>query len=223
MRERLQIVLDAMVPQPVAAAILTVSMKSFGFAGAPVLGALELSVGPYETLALTGPSGIGKSTLLCIIAGLEPRFVGLRLAPPRIALVFQEPTLLTWRNAAQKLCLSSGISTAKAHDWLKKVGLGGLGDRFPAQLSLGQQRRLALARAFAAAPDLLLMDEPFVSQDEGLRQDMIEVFTTLRAAQPLATILVTHDEFEASLLATRILRLSGTPAQIVESRENTDA
>jgi ABC-type nitrate/sulfonate/bicarbonate transport system ATPase subunit len=152
---------------------------------------------------------------------LEPRFAGARHAPPRIAMVFQEPTLLPWRTAAQNLCLPCGITRPAADDWLVKVGLAGLGDRFPAQLSLGQQRRLALARAFAAAPDLLLMDEAFVSLDETLRQGMIEVFATLRAARPLTTILVTHDEREAARLATRVIRLSGTPARITENRPNT--
>lgn len=221
MQHRQRVVSEKLPPPLVAAPILSLSLKSFGFGGVPVLGALDLAVAPQETLALTGPSGIGKSTLLRIIAGLEPRFAGLRTAPPRIAMVFQEPTLLPWRRAAQNLCLTSGIARAEGDDWLVKVGLAGLGDRFPAQLSLGQQRRLALARAFAAGPDLLLMDEAFVSLDEALRQGMTEVFATLRAARPLTTILVTHDDREAARLATRIIRLSGTPARITENRRNS--
>lgn len=198
--------------------VLTVSMQSFGFASAPVLGALELSVEANETLAVTGPSGIGKSTLLRIIAGLESRFAGHRRAPSRIAMVFQEPTLLPWRSAAQNLCLTCGIGPGEACDWLQRVGLAGLSDRFPAQLSLGQQRRLSLVRAFAAKPDLLLMDEPFVSLDEALRQDMIALFASLRSARPLATILVTHDASEITRLSTRVIRLSGNPARITENR-----
>jgi NitT/TauT family transport system ATP-binding protein len=88
-------------------------------------------------------------------------------------------------------------------------------DRFPGTLSLGQQRRLALARAWAAAPGLLLMDEPFVSLEPALSDEMMALFESLRLARPVATILVTHTPAEAARLADRVVRLQGSPARIV--------
>jgi NitT/TauT family transport system ATP-binding protein len=196
-------------------AVLRVDLAGHDRGGQPVLGPVRFGVGPHETLALIGPSGIGKTTLLRLIAGLEPAR-GVVEVTGRIAMVFQEPTLLPWRSALQNLCLTTGVSVAEAGALLAEVGLDGLGARFPGQLSLGQQRRLSLARAFAARPALLLMDEPFVSLDAALAEEMMAVFARLRAARPLATLIVTHVEAEARALASRILRLGGRPAVIVE-------
>ena len=198
---------------PAAEPILRLELRHGG--PGDVLGPIALALSAGETLALTGPSGVGKTTLLRILAGLEPRFVGARHAPAQVAMVFQEPVLLPWRTAAQNIAIVAGCSSMEALQWLEEVGLGGLGDRLPGQLSLGQQRRLALARAFAAAPQLLLMDEPFVSLDPALADEMMALFERLRAARPCATLLVTHVEAEAKRLAGRILRLEGRPAQLV--------
>lgn len=181
-----------------------------------VLGPLSLSLVSGETVALTGPSGVGKTTLLRIIAGLEKNFIGTRFVPERLAAVFQEPVLLPWRSAIQNITIIANISASEAEDWLGKVGLAGLGHRFPGELSLGQQRRLALARAFAARPELLLMDEPFVSLDPALVNEMMTLFETLRRERPCATIIVTHVQAEAERLARRILRLDGRPARLIE-------
>jgi NitT/TauT family transport system ATP-binding protein len=97
---------------------------------------------------------------------------------------------------------------------LDRVGLQGKGSLFPAQLSLGQQRRLALARAFAAKPDLLILDEPFVSLDPELAAAMVDLTRELIAEHRSATVFVTHDAGEADALADRILCLSGSPATI---------
>ena len=189
---------------------------------ANLLGPGTFTLAPRETVALTGASGVGKTTLLRIIAGLETRFEGRRFVPERIAMVFQEPALLPWRTAQQNLAIMAGVSDVEAELWLAEVGLSGLGRRYPAELSLGQQRRLSLARAFAAKPDLLLMDEPFVSLDPSLADEMMALFERLNAARSCATLIVTHVMAEASRLATRILRLEGRPARIVAD-QNTGA
>ncbi len=194
--------------------VLALQLRGMAYGAEAVLGPLDLTVERGETVAITGPSGIGKSTLLRIVAGLEPGFDGRREVPGRIAMVFQEPTLLRWRSARDNLRLADGIDAARADAALAEVGLDGLGDRFPDQLSLGQQRRLALARAFASEPDLMLMDEPFVSLDARLADEMMGLFEELRARRHLGTLLVTHVAAEAERLATRILTLSGRPATL---------
>jgi ABC-type nitrate/sulfonate/bicarbonate transport system ATPase subunit len=179
---------------------------------APVLGPLSLQVFAGETVAITGPSGIGKTTLLRILAGLHDQWRGRLDLPGRVAMVFQEPTLLPWRSALENITLTAGCSEPEALAALQDVELAEKARAYPGALSLGQQRRLALARAFARQPQVLLMDEAFVSLDPALAHEMMALFERLRLARPLATVMVTHVVEEAARLATRQLRLQGRPA-----------
>ncbi|WP_299922333.1 ATP-binding cassette domain-containing protein [uncultured Pelagimonas sp.] len=195
--------------------VARIALARLSLGGRAILGQVEFSLHSGDTLALTGPSGIGKTSLLRVLAGLETRFDGNIIKPTKIAVVFQEPTLLLWRNVIDNLCLPLGVSRAVAEQALDEVGLAGRGAAFPGQLSLGQQRRLSLARAFAANPDLLLMDEPFVSLDDDLANEMMSLFETLRARHDTTTLIVTHSESEAKRLCNRVLRLDGSPAVLV--------
>lgn len=199
-----------------AAEMIGVEIKAKNFGDVPVLGPMSFSLAPGELLAITGPSGAGKTTLMRILAGLEPDFDGEVKAPGTLSMIFQEPVLLPWRSALENITLTTGASRAAAEKALADVGLEGFGARFPRQLSLGQQRRLAMARAFSTAPDLLLLDEPFVSLDPALTEEMLKLTESLLAARPIAAVLVTHSEAEAKRLATRRARLSGRPAELIE-------
>lgn len=191
---------------------LDLTARSFG--PRPILGPVSLTVGAGQRVALLGPSGVGKTTLLRIIAGLDRDFAGTRAVPERLAMVFQEPTLLPWRTALANLTLPTGATRAEAAALMAQVGLAGREAAYPRQLSLGQQRRLSLARAFAARPGILLMDEPFASLDEATRDRMLDLTAQLLDSSGGGLILVTHDPAEAARLSARPLTLSGSPATL---------
>lgn len=200
---------------PLEAGVIAVDVTSKRFGDTQVLGRVRFDVAPGETVALLGPSGIGKSTLLRIVAGIDGDYQGTVQRPDAMAIVFQEPTLLPWRSALDNLLLTQpGLDKPAAEAALERVGLAGKGDAFPGQLSLGQQRRLSLARAFAGRPAFLIMDEPFVSLDPEMAAQMIGLTEELIAETRPATLFVTHARAEADRLADRVLTLSGQPATL---------
>ena len=192
---------------------LEVAIRRKAFGPRVVLSDLTFAVNAGETLAVVGPSGIGKSTLLRIVAGLDDGFEGSVSRPERTGIVFQEPTLLPWRAARRNLTVVTGVDDATADAALQSVGLDGMGGLFPGQLSLGQRRRLALARAFVTRPELLLLDEPFVSLDDPLVEEMLALTERLIAQTKPATLFVTHSMAEAERLGTRLLRLEAVGSE----------
>jgi ABC-type nitrate/sulfonate/bicarbonate transport system ATPase subunit len=195
--------------------MIRVEVRRKAFGATDILRDVAFAVGPGETLAILGPSGIGKSTLLRIVAGIDADYEGRIEAPGRVAMVFQEPVLLPWRTAVQNLTVvHPGLGHEGAVAALARVGIADRADLFPRQLSLGQQRRVALARAFAGDPALLVMDEPFASLDPATAEEMLALTERLIAESRPATIFVTHSDAEAARLATRVLRLAGSPATI---------
>ena len=136
----------------------------------PAIRDFVLAVESESMTVLMGPSGCGKTTLLRIIAGLDDRYTGEVESPPdaRIGLMFQDPRLLPWRTVKQniELVAAPGFTEEDLEQLAQSVGIADMLPRYPQELSLGLARRVALARAFATKPDLLLLDEPFVSLDE---------------------------------------------------------
>ena len=188
-------------------------------AGLPVdiLVNLAFRLDAGRVAALIGPSGCGKSTLMRIVAGLDARFEGEvhRPAGP-LAMVFQEPRLLPWRSVDDNIRLAApSIGEKELEALLKPLGLSDHRAHFPGELSLGLARRVAIARAFAVRPALLLLDEPFVSLDAPLSRAMQRELAALVEERSVTTVLVTHDVGEAIRLADRIFVLSPRPARVV--------
>lgn len=198
--------------------MIEVEIASKSFGRIEVLRDVRFAVAPGDVLAILGPSGIGKSSLLRIAARIDRDFRGEIGRPERAAMVFQEPVLMPWRTVAENLSL---VHPALGRDGtlaaLDRVGIADKAEQFPRQLSLGQQRRVALARAMAGAPEALFMDEPFVSLDPGTVEEMLTLTERLIAEVRPATLFVTHSEAEARRLATHILRLAGRPATLCVS------
>ncbi len=196
--------------------MISVDIRTKNFGPTRVLKDVAFELQRGQCLAILGKSGIGKSTLLRLVAGIDPDFEGTVSRPEAMAIVFQEPTLLLWRRALDNiLIIHPRLEEPAARDMLAKVGLADKADMYPRQLSLGQQRRLSLARAFAGRPELLILDEPFASLDEATAADMIALTRTLISEVAPATLFVTHEKDEARQLADRTLELAGSPATVV--------
>ena len=207
--------------QASAAVALEGIAKKFG--GYVALRDISLSVGSGEFICFLGPSGCGKTTLLRIIAGLERQNAGTVLMsgrdvstlPPAMrnyGIVFQSyalfPNLTVGRNVAYGLetrRLSAGVIASRVDELLALVGLARHKDKYPAQLSGGEQQRVALARALAPSPALLLLDEPLSALDARVRQSLRHEIRGLQRRLGVTTIMVTHDQEEALAMADRIV------------------
>ena len=183
---------------------------------------LRFSLGAGKIGAILGPSGCGKTTLLKWIAGLigdsDKPDVAARHCQEmgRLGMVFQEPRLLPWRTVEENITLPSPHAKPADIDLLLDVlHLAQHRHHFPGELSLGLARRVALARAFAIEPNLLLLDEPFVSLDAPLAAELRRELAALVARRPVTTVLVTHDAMEAAELAEVVFLLSARPARVV--------
>ena len=183
-----------------------------------VLAPVKFALRSGEVGVLIGPSGCGKSTMLRIILGLDHDFQGTVVRPSkaRIGMVFQEPRLLPWRSVEDNVRLAAPeVSDPKLDELFRILELAAHRSHYPGELSLGLARRVALARAFAVEPDLLVLDEPLASLDDALAGRLREEIATLVASRPVMTLLVTHSLDDAVRLGDRLFFLSPRPARIV--------
>jgi sulfonate transport system ATP-binding protein len=203
-------------PQSVSGVGIRIEQAAKWFGERLVFEGLSLDIAPGQFVAVVGRSGCGKTTLLRMIAGLEPPNGGRILIEDRpvsglrndVRLLFQEPRLLPWQRVV------SNVGIARGPDWralaeaaLKDVGLGDRADDWPSVLSGGQRQRVALARALVRRPKALLMDEPFGALDALTRVEMHQLLIRVRRSYGFTAVLITHDVREALSLADRIVVL----------------
>jgi len=195
--------------------------------GIAALGEISLGVNAGEVVAVIGGSGCGKTTLLRLIAGLERASSGnitldgeaIREPHPAIGFVFQEPRLFPWLTVAENVGfglahLPSAQRRKIVETALMRVALDAYQDRWPRDLSGGQAQRVALSRALAAAPKVLLLDEPFSALDALTRANLHEHLLSLWQAYHPTLLLVTHDVEEAVKLADRVIVLQPRPGRL---------
>ncbi len=212
--------------------LLRVRGLSVGFGGPPIIDGIDLDVRAGQFTSLIGPSGSGKTSILRVVTGLlEPLrgTVELGVAPPDVGFLFQDDALLPWRTARQNVALGLRIrdvppadADARADHWLSRLGLAGYGDRFPAQLSGGQRKRVAIAQVLALRPRLLLMDEPFAALDAIVRTRITQELLDWVEREHLTVLLVTHDLEEAIGASDNVAVLGHGPRAAMRARRAVD-
>jgi len=188
----------------------------------------EISLPTNQFICLIGPSGCGKTTLLNIIAKLDLDFdgeilLGGQALQPKIGYIFQNPRLLPWRTVREniELALDKNCSVDNIDSLLKSMQLEQHQHTYPEHLSLGMSRRVSIIRAFAIDPEILLMDEPFVSLDAPTARQVRKLLIKLWQQRPHSILFVTHDLREAITMADRLIFLSASPMSVV-SEINVD-
>lgn len=208
--------------------------------GGSTVGALsdiDLQIAPGEALGILGPSGCGKSTLLRIFAGLDDKYSGrvqweTTKSPDRAvsATVFQGDSTFPWMTVRKNvefglsaLRLPQKEARRRSAEYCALVGLQGFEDSYPHELSGGMRQRVAVARALATKPHLLLMDEPLAALDAQTRLLMQEELRRIWEQANVTVIYITHDIEEALSLVDRVVVLSARPGRICHTRANTPA
>lgn len=214
-----------------AESVVSLNGVSKQFPGGTIaLSDVELTIQSGEFVSLLGPSGCGKSTVLRTIAGLLTPTTGSvevlggsvqALLPGELSFVFQEPTLMPWRNVLRNVALPLELMgmgkserTRLALEMIEMVGLQEVADKLPRQLSGGMRMRVSIARALVSRPKLLLLDEPFAALDEITRQRLQEELLRLWSVIGMTVVFVTHNVFEAVYLSSRVVVMQANPGRV---------
>lgn len=219
--------IGAMVSTPA----IEIRALSLELGGAQILSGIDLLVQPGEVVSVIGPSGCGKTTLLNVIAGLIDGWHGAAHAAgkaiaapgPDRTVVFQEDAVFPWMTVRENVGYALKLRKAPAADidrvvaaMVDLVGLNGQENKLPRQLSGGQRKRVDLARALAATPEVLLMDEPYAALDQMTKQRLQHEFLNAVHREHMTSLFVTHDLEEAIFVADRILVMQASPGRIAE-------
>ena len=189
----------------------------------------NLEIEHNEVVAIVGPSGIGKSTLLNILSGNDKDFIGdvtinRDINNKKMSFIFQSHNLLPWLTALENIllvCNNESLEKNYSHEILNEVGLENFTNAYPNNLSGGMKRRVSIARAFVNKPNILLMDEPFVSLEKPLANQLRTQTINLIKKNKVTAILVTHDLKEAIMFANRIIFCNNSPMEIVLEKKIT--
>lgn len=199
------------------------------------------AIEPGTVTAFVGPSGCGKSSLVKLVAGLiKPsagriRVNGTPVTAPRsdIGVAFQNPTMMPWRTVLQNVLISAEVSShhrmqfrrnpqpfrERGTELLNLVGLRGVENARPWELSGGMQQRVSLCRALIHSPNVMLLDEPFAALDAFTREDLWNVVQDIYLTQRPTIMLITHDLREALYLADRVLVMARGPGRIIDEMQ----
>jgi NitT/TauT family transport system ATP-binding protein len=208
--------------------VLRIRGLTVAFGGEPILEDVDIEVERGQFVSLIGPSGSGKTSILrAVMRLLRPQRADVDLDVPvsEIGFLFQDDALLPWRKVRQNVALGlrfRGVDAAEAErradHWLALLGLDGLGDRYPRQLSGGQRKRAAIAQVLVLDPKLLLIDEPFASLDAIVRTRLTQELLDWVEREHLTVLLVTHDLEEAITVSDVVYVLAQGPRARVRAR-----
>lgn len=198
----------------------------------PILENTSFDIKNQDVSVLLGESGIGKSTILKILSGIIQDYEGQvlldgeKIDPKkhRIGLIPQDNGLIEWFRVRENILIGANIKKNYDDEFFKnlvvKLEIETLLDKYPRELSGGQQKRVAIARALLMKPKLLLMDEPFVSLDDQSSKNIQELFLTIHKLYKVTTLIVTHSYREALYLGQNIILIGKQPAQTLKIIEN---
>lgn len=204
--------MDAILTAPINLPQIAVADLGVTLNGNPVLRGINLTVRKGEFLTIVGQSGSGKTTLLNAISGFIA-YDGSITMPKAVGVVFQDHSIFPWMTVAQNIAfglesVSEEARQATVARYIKLVGLEGRSDSYPGELSGGQVQRVGIARAFAADPEVVLMDEPYGSLDHHTRMNMQRWLLDVWTEQNKTIVFVTHDIGEAVYLSDRVAVLA---------------
>lgn len=210
--------------------MLRVRNLSLAYGANTILESIDLTIEAGKFASLIGPSGSGKTSILRAVTDLmapQEGTVDLNVQLSQVGFLFQDDALLPWRTARQNVALglrirgdSQTAASEKAETWLSLLGLEGLGERYPRQLSGGQRKRVAIAQVLALEPKLLLMDEPFASLDAIVRTRITQELLGWVEREHMTVLLVTHDLEEAITLSDVVYVLSQGPRATIRARHD---